>query len=83
MLMFKDIITFLAINYRDTSLLPLFRIMLTYKKLVVKKNKKSACFKWTYILSGNDYRVAALSKSYLTVIRIIMKSTGIILTCLN
>ena len=29
--------------------------------------------KWTYGLSCNDYRVATLSKSYLTVIGIIMQ----------
>ena len=38
------------------------------------KVKKSACFKLTYGLSGDDYRVAALSKSYLTVIEIFMQS---------
>ena len=36
-------------------------------------NKKSACFKWTYGLSRNNYRVATLPKSYLTVIRISSK----------
>ena len=30
--------------------------------------------KWTYGHSGNDNRVATISKSYLTVIRIIIKS---------
>ena len=42
------------------------------QKFVVKKVKKSACFKWTYGLSSNDYRVAALSKSYLTAMGISM-----------
>ena len=37
------------------------RIILTYKNFYQKSNK-SAGFKWTYGLSGND-RVAALSKS--------------------
>ena len=49
------------------------RIILTYKNLL-PNSKKSACIKWTYGLSGNDYSVAALSKSYLTVIGIIMQS---------
>ena len=37
-------------------------------KLIVKKVKKSGCFKRTYLLSVNDFRVATLSKVYLTVI---------------
>ena len=43
-----------------------------------QKSKKSACFKWTYRLSGNDYRVATISKLYLTVIGIMqsLKSRG-------
>ena len=43
----------------------------TYKKIL---SKKSACFKWTYGLSGNGYRIAALSKSYVTVIGISKQS---------
>ena len=43
-------------------------------KVCCQKSKKSACLKWTYGLSGIDNRVAALSKSYLTVIGIIMQS---------
>ena len=43
-------------------------------KFVVKKSKKSVCFKWTYELFGNDYRVATLPKSYLIVIGIIKQS---------
>ena len=41
-----------------------------------KKNKyqKSSCIELTYKLSGNEYRVATLSKLYLTVIGIIMQS---------
>ena len=35
---------------------------------------KSACFKRTCGLFGNDYRVAALSLLYLTVIRISMQN---------
>ena len=31
-------------------------------------------FKWTYGLYGNDYKVATLSKSYITVIDTIMLS---------
>ena len=45
------------------------RIILTLKKLWSKK-----IIKWTCGLAGNDYRVAALSKSYLTVIGIGMQS---------
>ena len=30
------------------------------QNIVVKKEKKSACFKWTYGLSVNDHRVATL-----------------------
>ena len=35
------------------------RINITYKDKLSKKNK-SACFKWTYAISGNDDRVATL-----------------------
>ena len=35
----------------------------------MQKSKKSACFIWMYGLSSNDYGVAALSKSYLTVMQ--------------
>ena len=38
----------------------------------LSKSYKSTCFKWTYELSGNDYGVALLSKSYLTVTGIII-----------
>ena len=44
------------------------------KRLLLKKLKKTTCFKWTYGHYGNDYRVAMLSESYLTVIGIIMQS---------
>ena len=56
-------------------------IILTNINLLSKKVKKSACFKWTYELSGNDYRADALSKSYLTVWKFEIDKT--ILTCLN
>ena len=39
---------------------------------MLSESKKSVCFK--YGLSGNDYRVDAISKSYINVIGIIMKS---------
>ena len=39
-----------------------------------QKIEKSACFKWLYGLLGNNYRVATLPKSYLTVVGIIMQS---------
>jgi hypothetical protein len=43
-------------------------------KFVVKKVKKSTCLKWTYGHSGSDYRVATLSKSYITTTGIIIQS---------
>ena len=46
------------------------------EKIVIKYVKKIHMFKWTYVLSDNDYRVAPLSQSCLTV-------TGIILTSLS
>ena len=33
----------------------------------MEKSKISACFKWTYGLSSNDYRDVTLFKLYLTV----------------
>ena len=44
------------------------------------------CLKWTYGHSGNDYRVATLSKFYLTTTGITMQKFEIdrtILTCLD
>ena len=29
---------------------------------IIQKKLKAACFKWTYRIFGNDYRVATLSK---------------------
>ena len=49
------------------------RIIITYRNLL-SKSKKSACFNWMYGLSGNDYKVATLPKSYLIVIGIILQS---------
>ncbi len=46
-------------------------MILTYNILY---DKKSACFKWTYGFSGDDYSVAALSKLKLTAIKIIVQS---------
>ena len=37
-------------------------------------DEKPACFKWTYGLSCNDYRVTMLSSSYLVVLGSIMQS---------
>ena len=66
MLLLKDILTFLGLDYRDTLLITLYlvvkgisikksvyRIILTFKNLL-SKSKKSVCFKWKYGLSGND-----------------------------
>ena len=44
------------------------------KKKLFKKVKKSTCLKWTYGHFGNDYRVATLSKSYLTTKGITMQN---------
>ena len=85
--MFKDILSFLGLDYRVASLITLYfvvlgisipknqinRIITSHKNLLFK-TKKSACFKWTYVHSDNGYRVTTLSKSYLTVIEIITQS---------
>ena len=89
MILFKDILTFLGLDIRDASLKTLYLVLIesifqksdesddfNIQKLVVKKSKKSACFEWTYRLSGNDYRVDTLYKLYLTV-------TGINIQCLK
>ena len=52
-ILFKDMHTFLRLDYRDAS----FKILE---------------FKWTYALSGNDYRIATLSKSYIMITEIII-----------
>ena len=72
---FKEILTFVGINYLDASLITLYLVVIgisipksdeldnfNTQKFVAKKSNKSACFKCTYGLSGNDYRVVALSK---------------------
>ena len=63
MLLFKDILTFLGLDYRDASLITLYlielgisikknqmnRIFLTFKTIICcHKSKKSACYKWMY-----------------------------------
>ena len=77
MILFKDILTFLRLDYRDALLTTLNLVVIgisiqkksdesdnsNIQKFVVKTSKKSACFKWTYEPSGNDFRVAAFSKS--------------------
>ena len=59
MLLFKDILTFLGLDYRDALLITLitksdkqdfFNIQNHYHK-----SKKSAYYKWIYGLSGIDY----------------------------
>ena len=45
-----------------------------YKSQSKIVSKKSTCLKWTYGHFGDDYRVAMLSKSYLTTTGIIMQS---------
>ena len=74
------ILTFLGLYYRVASLIMLYFVvpgisipkirsigLLDHIKIFVKKVKKSTCLKWTYGNFGNDYRVATLSKSYLTI----------------
>ena len=57
-------------------------IIVLYKKLFLKKVKKLKCFKWTYGLSGNDYRVDILP--YLTMNHHPKLEIDLtILTCLN
>ena len=61
---------------------PLSHPLRSLSKLTINNNNnnyiiqkfKSACFKWTYGLYGNGYRVDTLSNSYLTVIGIVMQS---------
>ena len=58
-------------------------MILSHKKLLLKK-EKSTYLKCTYGYSGNDYRVATLSKSYLTTSGINMfEIDRTVLTCLN
>ena len=56
------------IDYGDASLIILYLVVLGIKIIKIK------CFKLTYGLSDNDYRVAKLPKSYLTVTGSIMQS---------
>ena len=77
--MIKNILTFLRIDYRDVLLIALYFVvlgisipkirtveLLYHIKFFCKNSKKSICLQWKYRHSGNDYRVAKLSKSYLT-----------------
>ena len=48
----------------------------TIQNFFCQKSKLTECFKWTYGLSGNDYRVATLPKSYLIDIGINMQQIG-------
>ena len=71
-----DILTFLGLDYRVASLITLYFVVpgisipkirsigqLDYIKIRCwKSKKKSTCLKWTHGHSGNDYRVATLSK---------------------
>ena len=65
MLLFKDILTFLGLDYRDALLIALYLVVIgisikksnelenfSIQKFVVNKVKKSACFKWTSGLSS-------------------------------
>ena len=55
---YKDILTFLGLVYRDASLITIFYHM--------KICWKSTCLKWTKGHSDNDYRDATQTKSYTT-----------------
>ena len=81
---FKDILTFLGLNYKDASLITLYlveivsvfqksdeMITISHKKIVKKVENQLVLNE----NSGKDYRVATLPpKSYLTVIGICMQS---------
>ncbi len=96
-----DIHAFLWLDYRVASLITLYfefvvpeinipKIRSFWKldhlKFVVKKVEKSTCLKFTNGHSDNDYRVATLSKSYLTTTGITMQNLKMYrtnLTCIN
>ena len=71
-MMFKDILTFLGLDYRDTYNIVLCCPRNQYAKnninQIIKSHKKSTCLKWTSGHYGNDYRVATLYKLYQTII---------------
>ena len=74
-IVFQEILTVLWLDYRDASLMILNLVvigitvpkvrwigLIYHIKNVVKKVRKTTCFKWTYRLSGNDFKVAKPSK---------------------
>ena len=76
-LLFKDILTFLGLDYGDALHIILYLVVIEIKiskirwigqiyhtKNVKKKAKIQHVLNW---LSGNDYRLALLSKSFITV----------------
>ena len=70
----KDILSFLGFDCRDASIIILYLVVKNHfsknqmNRIILSCNiccqniKKSACFKWTYGLSSDDYRVALLLK---------------------
>ena len=48
-----------------------------------QKSYKQPCSKWTYGLSGNDYRVATVSKAYLIKTVMNMQSFKLIGKCVS
>ena len=68
------------LDYIDATLIILYRIVpkisntkIRYlTKICCQKSKKSAFFKWTYRLIGNDYNAVKLFKSYLIDIGVII-----------
>ena len=82
-----DILTFLGLDYRVALLITLYFVVpginipkirligwFDHIKICCSKSKKSTCLKRTYGHFGNDYRVATLSKSYLTIKGITMQN---------
>ena len=85
--MFKDILTFLGVDYRDASPITMYFVVLVISipknqinqiilsnKNLLSKSKKSTCLKWTYEHSGNDYRFTMLFKSNLITTGIAIQS---------
>ena len=67
-MLFKEILTFLGLAYRDASLKTLYLVVIGISinnkiKKCCQNGKESTCFKWTYVHSDNDYSVATLPKT--------------------
>ena len=82
-ILIKDILAFLGLDYRDASLIILCLIVIGISNPKIRwfyhikigiKSKKTTYLKWMYGHSGNDFRFATLSNSYLTTTEIILQS---------